>query len=131
MVYTEIRFVLDYFHFAVVVSAFQSIPDSIRSSRHSWSVNWSHACLWSGSYSAVPCLGPILLHGCDLHSLTPSFVQEWFPNLHQTLVDWKSIDISSGDSIDVFDAHFQLYHDFSVIFFIKKIVGITIIQRLF
>ncbi len=61
-----------------------------------------------------PALVQFLLHGCDLQSLTPSFIQEWFPNLHQTLTDWNTI--SSGDSIDVFDAHFQLYHDFPVFF---------------
>lgn len=61
-----------------------------------------------------PALIQFFLHGCDLHSLTPAFIQEWFPSLHRTLIDWN--EIPSGDSIqvEVFDAHFQLFHDFPV-----------------
>lgn len=61
-----------------------------------------------------PALIQFFLHGCDLHSLTPAFIQEWFPSLYRTLMDWNAISSSSGDSIEVFDAHFQLFHDFPV-----------------
>ncbi len=63
-----------------------------------------------------PALVQFLLNGCDLNSLTQAFIQEWFPSLHRTLMDWNAISgrTSSGDSLDAFDAHFQLYHDFPV-----------------
>lgn len=61
-----------------------------------------------------PALVQFLLHGCDLHSLTPAFIQEWFPSLYRTLIDWSAIQTSNGDSIEHFDAHFQLFHDFPV-----------------
>ncbi len=64
-----------------------------------------------------PALIQFLLHGCDLQSLTQPFVQEWFPSLYRTLTDWNSVITSSGDSIDAFDSHFQLFHDFPVYFF--------------
>ena len=61
-----------------------------------------------------PALIQFLLNGCDLHSLTPAFIQEWFPSLHRTLVDWNAIGSSSEDNIEGFDSHFQLFHDFPV-----------------
>ena len=62
-----------------------------------------------------PALVQFLLHGCDLQSLTPSFIQEWFPSLHRTLMGWNTA--SHRESIDAFDSHFQLFHDFPVFIF--------------
>lgn len=62
-----------------------------------------------------PALVQFLLQGCDLQSLTPAFLQEWFPSLYLTLKDWISIGVSGEDSIDLFDSHFQLFHDFPVL----------------
>jgi len=59
-----------------------------------------------------PALLHYLLHDCNFHSLTPNFIQEWFPSLYRTLTDWNNIDASMD--IETFDSHFQLFHDFSV-----------------
>ena len=61
-----------------------------------------------------PALIQFLLHGCDICSLTPAFIQEWFPSLYRTLMDWNAIGAS--DNIEGFDGHFQLFHDFPVKF---------------
>ena len=67
-----------------------------------------------------------LLHGCDLQSLTPAFIQEWFPSLYRTLTDWNAIHAPSGGSIEPFDAHFQLFHDFPVFLSILYILSLSI-----
>lgn len=62
-----------------------------------------------------PALLQFLLHGCDFHSLTPDFIQEWLPDLYKTLTDWNRLD-SLGD-VENFDPHFQIFHDFPVGFY--------------
>jgi len=62
-----------------------------------------------------PALLNFPLHDCDFHSLTPNFVQEWFPSLYRTLTNWNDIDASKD--IEIFDSHFQLFHDFPVCFY--------------
>lgn len=62
-----------------------------------------------------PALLQFLLHGCDFHSLTPSFIQEWLPDLYNTLTNWNRLG-ASGD-VESFDPYFQLYHDFPVGFY--------------
>ncbi len=77
-----------------------------------------------------PALVQFLLHECDLNSLTQAFIQEWFPSLHRTLTDWNAAAsrTSGGDSIDAFDAHFQLYHDFPVCFYFLIFANLIIYQ---
>ena len=78
-----------------------------------------------------PALIQFLLHGCDLHSLTPAFIQEWFPTLYRTLTDWNAIRTPNGDNIEVFDTHFQLFHNFPVfLFFLSDSYPLTIINAI-
>ena len=58
-------------------------------------------------------LNPLLLHfvihGFDFNSLTPGIVQEWHPELYQTITDWLETG-PSGDT-EPFRSHWISYHD--------------------
>lgn len=69
-----------------------------------------------------PALIQFLLHECDIHSMTPAFIQEWFPSLYRTLMDWNALNAS--DNIEAFDGHFQLFHDFPVCLFLLFMISI-------
>lgn len=53
-----------------------------------------------------------IIHGCDLASLHPAFVGEWYPELKRTISDW----IAAGPDGDItaFQSHFAIYHDMQV-----------------
>lgn len=62
-----------------------------------------------------------LLHDCNLHSIYPSFLAEWIPDLHQTLQHWLATDPTERD-LSEFQAHFAIYHDIQVCLFFNKII---------
>ncbi|KAH8096921.1 hypothetical protein DFH11DRAFT_1526941, partial [Phellopilus nigrolimitatus] len=56
-----------------------------------------------------PCLLHFIAHGCNIHSLHPSFVGEWHPELRANIHRWKEMG-PSGD-VAAFEYHFASYHD--------------------
>jgi len=54
-----------------------------------------------------------LLHDCDLNSLTPAFVSEWYPELYRTLQAWIALG-PANDDLSPFRSHFASYHDVDV-----------------
>ncbi|KAK1223013.1 hypothetical protein PQX77_014133 [Marasmius sp. AFHP31] len=61
-------------------------------------------------------LNPLLLiyfiNECDIACLTGSLVSRWFPALHRTLLEWKSL--GHEDDVSTFSGHFATYHDLQV-----------------
>lgn len=55
------------------------------------------------------------LHDCNLGSLHPKFVQEWLPDVYQTINAWLSTPHTSQD-LSAFSSHFSIYHDIQVRF---------------
>ena len=45
-------------------------------------------------------------------AIHPTFLCEWHPDLHQTIVQW--IATGPNGSVEPFRGHFALYHDISV-----------------
>lgn len=59
-----------------------------------------------------PALFQFVFHGCNLNSLTPEFLGEWYPELRLLLSDWIAMG-PTGD-LGPFRAHFSTYHDLQV-----------------
>ncbi|KAJ8084406.1 hypothetical protein PM082_003175 [Marasmius tenuissimus] len=61
-------------------------------------------------------LNPLLLiyfiNESDIACLTGSLVSRWFPGLHRTLLEWKSL--GPEDDVSTFSGHFATYHDIQV-----------------
>lgn len=61
-------------------------------------------------------LDPLILqyfvHDKNFHSLSPTFVGEWHPNLRTTILDW--IEVGHSGNINSFHGHFASYLDLEV-----------------
>jgi hypothetical protein len=61
-------------------------------------------------------LDPLILqyfvHDKNFHSLSPTFVGEWHPNLRTTILDW--IEAGHSGNISSFHSHFASYLDLEV-----------------
>ncbi|KZT31096.1 hypothetical protein SISSUDRAFT_1068105 [Sistotremastrum suecicum HHB10207 ss-3] len=66
-----------------------------------------------------PAFVKLVMHDLNIDSLTPGFIQYYYPQLHQLLLRWRDLGpggiVKDSPHFKDFDQHFQSYHNASIL----------------